>query len=320
MTGQIISPSATLTNQNPSLAPSSTNWRSAPKRSLPKHTWNWRGYDVQYTVEGDGLPLVLIHGFGASIGHWRNNIPVLAAAGHRVYALDLLGFGGSEKPALDYSLDLWAVLLKDFWHHHIRIPAIFVGNSIGGLLVLMTLANSPDIAKGGVLLNCAGSLNHRPEDLPRALGLVMGLFSKLVSTPVIGALIFSQVRQRFRIRSALRQVYGNRDAITPELVELLYRPSCDLGAQKVFASVLTAPPGPRPSELLPKIKHPLLVLWGENDPWTPIQGATIYQNLADDPSRVVTFQAIANTGHCPHDERPEIVNGLILDWLQAQDL
>ncbi len=284
------------------------------------HTWNWRGYDVRYLVEGEGTPLVLIHGFGASIGHWRKNIPVLAASGYRVYALDLLGFGGSEKPALDYSLELWEVLLRDFWRQHIGIPAVYVGNSIGGLLVLMTLVNSPDIAQGGVLLNCAGSLNHRPEDLPKPLSMAMGLFSKAVSAPVIGTLIFDQVRQRFRIRGALKQVYGNRDAITPELVELLHRPACDPGAQKVFASILTAPPGPRPSELLPRLQQPLLVLWGETDPWTPIQSARLYQDMAEDPHQAVTFHSISDTGHCPHDERPEVVNQLLVEWLESQDI
>lgn len=215
------------------------------------YTWDWRGYDIQYTIEGYGTPLILIHGFGASIGHWRKNIPALASAGYQVYALDFLGFGGSEKPALDYSLDLWKGLLRDFWQKHVGEPAVFVGNSIGGLLVLMTLANSPNIAQAGILLNCAGSLNHRPEELPGPLRTVMGLFSRLVSAPAIGPFVFEQVRQRFRIRGALKQVYGNREAITSELVEILYRPSCDVGAQKVFASVLTAPPGPRPSELLP---------------------------------------------------------------------
>lgn len=319
MTGQTITPSAPSPTDLNSLSPAT----APPAESdTQRHTglWNWRGYDVQYAVEGQGIPLVLVHGFGASIGHWRQNISVLAAAGYQVFALDLLGFGASEKPALDYSLNLWEFLLRDFWRQHIRVPAIFVGNSIGGLLVLMTLANSPDIAAGGVLLNCAGSLNHRPEDLPRPLSVVMGLFSKVVSAPVLGPLVFDQVRSRFRIRGALKQVYGNRDAITPELVELLHRPSCDPGAQKVFASILTAPPGPRPSELLQKINQPLLVLWGETDPWTPIQGAKLYQQMAADPTQDVAFHSIPDTGHCPHDERPEIVNGLILDWLKQQTL
>ncbi len=286
--------------------------------TLDRQIWSWRGYDVSYVAVGEGTPLVLIHGFGASIGHWRKNIPALAAQGYRVYALDLLGFGNSEKPAIDYTLDLWAVLLRDFWKQFIQEPAVYIGNSIGGLLALMVLADYPETARAGVLLNCAGSLNHRPEDLPRPLRLVMGTFSRAVGSPILGPLIFSQVRQRFRIRGALKQVYGNRAAITPELVELPHRPSCDLRAQKVFASILSAPPGPRPGELLTRISQPLLVLWGETDPWTPIKGATLYQELAADPQRDLTFQAIAETGHCPHDERPGEVNRLILEWLKTR--
>jgi pimeloyl-ACP methyl ester carboxylesterase len=61
--------------------------------------WTWRGYSIRYAVKGSGQPLILIHGFGAAIGHWRQNIPALAAAGYQVFALDLLGFGGSDKPA-----------------------------------------------------------------------------------------------------------------------------------------------------------------------------------------------------------------------------
>lgn len=46
----------------------------------------------------DGPPILLIHGFGASVGHFRRNFPVLVGAGYRVYAVDLLGFGSSDKP------------------------------------------------------------------------------------------------------------------------------------------------------------------------------------------------------------------------------
>ena len=110
------------------------------------------------------------------------------------------------------------------------------------------------------------------------------------------------------------QVYRDRAAVTDELVEMLYAPSCDVGAQQVFASVLTAPPGTTPQELLLRLQHPLLILWGEEDPWTPIKGAKIYQDLAVSNSDV-EFQVIPQAGHCPHDEKPEIVNQLILDWL-----
>jgi len=283
--------------------------------SLDKLTWDWKGYKIQYSVLGTGRPLILIHGFGASIGHWRKNIPVLAAAGYRVFAIDLLGFGGSEKPELDYSLELWQELLRDFWTSHVQEPAVFVGNSIGALLSLMLVANHPDIAVGGVLLNCAGGLNHRPSELNLPLRTVMATFTRLVSSKTLGAFLFNRIRQKPRLRKTLRQVYCDPAAVTDELVDLIYEPSCDRGAQQVFASILVAPPGPAPVELLPKVKRPLLVLWGENDPWTPVAGGRIFQNYGGDHKPPIQFTSIPNTGHCPHDERPEVVNSLILNWL-----
>ncbi|HAX80655.1 MAG TPA: alpha/beta hydrolase [Cyanobacteria bacterium UBA11372] len=291
-----------------------TTQQLATTTPLEKLTWSWRGHKILYTVKGTGLPLVLIHGFGASIGHWRKNIPALAEGGYRVYALDLLGFGGSDKPPLDYTLDLWAELLKDFWNEHIQEPAVFVGNSIGGLLSLMVVAHHPEIAAGAILLNCAGGLNHRPHELNLPLRLVMGAFTKVVQSQLIGPILFNSIRQKQRIRNTLLQVYRNSEAITDELVDMLYAPSCDPGAQKVFASILTAPPGPTIAELLPKVKHPVLVLWGADDPWTPVKGAQIFQerNSNGEP---IEFISIPNTGHCPHDERPDVVNPLMLDWL-----
>lgn len=281
-----------------------------------RQTWIWNGHSIQYTVVGQGQPLVLIHGFGASIGHWRKNIPVLAASGYKVFALDLLGFGGSDKAVVPYTIELWQTLLKDFWTSHIQEPAVFLGNSIGGLLALTMLADYPEMAKAGVLLNPAGSLNHRPEDLPPPLRLVMAVFTRLVSSEGIGTFLFSQIRHKPRLRKTLAQVYCDPDAITEELVDLLHEPSCDPNAQKVFASILTAPPGPRPEDLLVRIQQPLLVLWGESDPWTPINASRRYQDLAAESDRI-QFMAIPQTGHCPHDERPDTVNRAILNWLET---
>jgi len=276
-------------------------------------TWQWQGHKINYTVKGTGLPLVLVHGFGASIGHWRKNIPALVEGGYRVFALDLLGFGGSDKAPVDYSVELWQELLKDFWDEQIQEPAVFIGNSIGALLSLAIAANHPEIIAGGVLLNCAGGLNHRPEELYFPLRQIMTIFTNVVSSPGLGPFLFDRIRQKHRIRNTLRQVYGNKAAITDELVELLYQPSGDPGAQQVFASILTAPPGPKPTELLPQVKCPLLVLWGEDDPWTPVSGGRIFQEFAG--TQPIEFISIPKTGHCPHDERPEEVNPLILNWL-----
>ncbi|MDD1421186.1 alpha/beta fold hydrolase [Dolichospermum sp. ST_sed1] len=283
-------------------------------QTLEKHIWIWRDYKIQYTVMGTGQPLVLIHGFGASIGHWRKNIPVLAEAGYQVFAVDLLGFGGSDKAVIDYSLELWAELLKDFYNAHIQTPAIFIGNSIGALLSLIVLTEYPEIAAGGVLINSAGGLSHRPHELNPILRVVMGTFNKLVANPVTGKFVFNRIRQKSQIRRTLYQVYSDRNAVTDELVDLLYNPSSDPGAQEVFASILTAPPGPSPEELLPKLEFPLLVIWGAEDPWTPITGANIYE-AARENGQDIKIVPIPGAGHCPHDEVPDIVNSEIIDWL-----
>jgi pimeloyl-ACP methyl ester carboxylesterase len=285
------------------------------KESFEKLFWTWQGYQIQYTVKGTGKPLVLVHGFGASIGHWRKNIPVLADAGYKVFALDLLGFGASEKAPIDYTVDVWVELLKDFWDEHIKEPAIFIGNSIGALISLNILANYPEITDGGVLINSAGGISHRPHELNPLLRFMMATFNKLVSNPITGKFIFNNIRRPSQIRRSLYQVYRHREAVTDELVEILYTPSCYPGAQKVFASILTAPPGVSPEELLPKVNKPLLVIWGTEDPWTPITGSKIYQE-AQLEGKDIKIVPIPGAGHCPHDEVPDLVNPEIITWLE----
>merc|ERR1740133_435937 len=84
-------------------------------REEPDNLWTFTGWTeapsltVNYIAAGpeDGQPFLLIHGFGASGFHWRRNVPALAAAGYRVYAIDLVGFGLSSKPIIDYDSRLW---------------------------------------------------------------------------------------------------------------------------------------------------------------------------------------------------------------------
>jgi len=282
--------------------------------TFEKLFWTWKGYKIQYTVMGEGKPLVLIHGFGASIGHWRKNIPVLAGAGYQVFALDLLGFGGSDKASIDYSVNLWVELIEDFWQQHIKQPAVFIGNSVGALIGLTIAVEHPEITTGAVLINAAGGLSHRPHELNLPLRFVMGAFNKLVSHPITGKFVFNNIRGKSQIRRTLYQVYRDRQAVTEELVDILYQPSCDEGAQQVFASILTAPPGTSPEELLPKIQRPLLVIWGADDPWTPIAGAKLYEN-AQANGKDIKIVPIPGAGHCPHDEVPDLVNPQIIEWL-----
>lgn len=107
----------------------------------------------------------------ANLGHYRRTIPALAAGGHTVFAVDLLGFGASDKPgkSFAFSIDAWAQLVTEFTAQVVGAPVVLVGNSIGSLISLQAAALDADAAggqeeaavRGVVLLNCAGGMNSK---------------------------------------------------------------------------------------------------------------------------------------------------------------
>ncbi|KAF4356522.1 hypothetical protein G4B88_001070, partial [Cannabis sativa] len=88
----------------------------------PVNFWTWEGRKIHYVVQGEGSPVVLTHGFGASAYHWRYNIPELAKK-HKVYAIDFLEFGWSEKAIIEYD-----AMVVDFLQEIVKEPTVLVGN------------------------------------------------------------------------------------------------------------------------------------------------------------------------------------------------
>ncbi|MXY63484.1 MAG: alpha/beta fold hydrolase, partial [Synechococcus sp. SB0665_bin_28] len=114
---------------------------------------HWQGQPLQVRRLGqDGNPpLVLIHGFAAAAGHWRANAPAFAAAGWRVYGLDLLGFGASGQPFLVQDNRTWAQQVLHLIEQRIREPVVIVGHSLGALVGLTAAAARPELVKALVL-------------------------------------------------------------------------------------------------------------------------------------------------------------------------
>jgi pimeloyl-ACP methyl ester carboxylesterase len=130
---------------------------------------------------------------------------------------------------------------------------------------------------------------------------------------LMSAVLFWNMRRRSQIRKVLLQVYKDPTAVTERLVEEIYQPAFDQGALGVFASVFKSPPGRKLDQLLVTLNRPLFLLWGEADPWMPPEKATQFQ--VHYPQ--ATLQLV-DAGHCPHDERPEVVNDAIDQWVMAQ--
>ncbi|VEP14502.1 putative hydrolase or acyltransferase of alpha/beta superfamily [Hyella patelloides LEGE 07179] len=283
--------------------------------SIPGNYWQWRGHQIYYVKAGEQSgnkpPLLLVHGFGASTDHWRKNIAQLQKE-FQVWAIDLLGFGRSEKPALEYSGSLWCEQLHDFITEMIGQPTVLAGNSLGGYASLCVAGQRPQSVAGLILVNSAGPFSGSNPVKKNSLQQTIGKLTRaLLLQPLPSFLLFQYVRRKSMIRKTLKQVYLDHSAISDRLVDEIYRPSCDKGASQVFAAVFKTPPGAKVDELLQQMTCPLLLIWGEGDPWmnSREKGAQFrqyYPNLTEH---------FVNAGHCPHDEVPEQVNELISTWV-----
>ena len=273
--------------------------------------WQWQGQKVYYVQAGvkktDKPSLLLVHGFGASTDHWRKNIHQLQDH-FEVWAIDLLGFGRSAKPSWEYSGNLWQEQLNDFISEVIQQPTVVAGNSLGGYACLCAGSNYPENVAGVILLNSAGPFSDTTNENPN---LRQKIVRWVLQQPFVTYFLFQRLRNKKNIRKTLEKVYLNSTAITDQLVEDIYRPSCDQGALQVFGSVFKSPQGEKVDQLLQKLKVPLLNIWGEADPWmrTKERSSKFTQYYPE------VKQYYLQAGHCPHDEVPEEVNCLIGDWV-----
>lgn len=297
---------------------SSLHWQ---QRVGSQRDWVWRGWQTRYTyirpvqTTQNAAPLILLHGFGASIGHWRHNLAVLSQQ-HPVYALDMLGFGASEKAAAKYNVKLWVEQVYDFWQAFIRQPVVLVGNSIGSLVCLAAAAAHPEMVQGIVMMSLPDP-SLEEEMIPPALRSLVAGIKSLVLSPLILKTFFYWVRRPQRVKSWAAIAYANPDAVTDELVEILAGPAQDRGSAQAFCAILqamtTSKFGPSVKSLLPNLKVPMLLLWGGKDRMIPRTLA--HQFSQYNPNLQVV--ELDNAGHCPQDECPEQVNQLILEWLES---
>ncbi|MEM8642004.1 MAG: alpha/beta fold hydrolase [Cyanobacteria bacterium P01_G01_bin.54] len=284
--------------------------------NLPQ-TWTWRDQAICYQQTGEtGPAVVLIHGFGASWGHWRKNLPVLGQS-TRCYALDLLGFGASAKPRPDetvqYTFETWAAQVADFCREVVGEAAFLVGNSIGAIVVMQTAVNEPELARGVAALNFSLRMLHerKRSALPWYEQWGATVMQQCLQQRWFSQFFFSQLATPRTVRNVLGQAYQRQEAITEELVEMLLKPARDPGAVDVFAAFTTYSQGPLAEDLLPRLCCPAIVLWGEEDPWEAI---ALGRQISAVPT-VEDFILLPGLGHCPQDEAPEVVNPILQAWV-----
>jgi pimeloyl-ACP methyl ester carboxylesterase len=284
--------------------------------------WLWRGQSCHWRVLGDPghPPLLLVHGFGAACGHWRRNAAALAAAGWRVYGIDLIGFGASSQPVLRLDNRLWARQLQAFLAEVVGGPAVLVGHSLGGLVALSCAVFFPAWVRAVVAAPLpdptllTAPLGRPPRRAPwrRRLKrwLVIALCRMLPLELLVPLLAHSPL-----LDLGIQSAYAGPVIGDQELHRLIARPARRPGAVRALRAMSIAmalrPHGATAPALLQRLRRPMLLVWGQRDRLVPVRMAV--QVLSLRPG--LPLEVLEHCGHCPHDEGPEHFNRALLAWL-----
>jgi pimeloyl-ACP methyl ester carboxylesterase len=263
-------------------------------------------------------PVVLVHGLGGSHLNWVLLAPLLAPS-RRVYALDLAGFGFSPGGQQSSTVEASAELVARFVDEEVGEPSILVGNSMGGMISLLTAAGHPDLVERLVLLDPAIPTLRR--NLDRRVAATFFLYG----IPRVGEAFLGQVTARMsdrrRVQDTTNLCFADPSRADPDAleaaVELLayrrrYAPDAELSYITAARSILRLlGRGPRYAALLASISAPVLLIHGEKDRLVPVAAARTAAATYPGWRSVI----LPDLGHAPMLEKPQLVARLIDDWL-----
>lgn len=262
------------------------------------------GEQIHYVEAGSGDPVVLVHGFMAWSYTWRQTLPALAGQ-HRVLALDLRGFGLSEKRRdRGHAIEDQVDLLRRFLDALQVERSVLVGHSMGGEVSLRFALRHPERVRGMVLVSSSGYVVREQPALERLA----------LRTPFLGELFVQALALNRRFAgNSLRTAYRAPERVRATDVEAYLLPARVPGAAGAFIRMLRDADFGRAARELRQIETPSLVVWGENDPWVPL---THGQRLAGElrNSRLVVFP---ECGHVPPEEYPAEFNHLVAEFLKG---
>lgn len=267
------------------------------------------GQQVAYIDEGEGTPIILIHGLGSYIPAWKQNIPALSKQ-HRVIALDLPGFGKSSKEAEDYSIPFFVQTVAQLQDSLGIKKAIWAGHSMGGQIAMQGALSFPDKITGLVLLAPAGF-----EAFTEQEGALMTGF---VTPESIKATPDSMVRQTFK--TTFYDFPESARFMADDRIAIRQAEEFDLYARAYAGSVKAMLEGSVLSEL-GKIEQPALIIYGSQDALIP--NKNLHPNLTTESVAEAGHSKLPNSqlkmidkaGHFVHFEQGEIVNKAILNFI-----
>jgi pimeloyl-ACP methyl ester carboxylesterase len=273
-----------------------------------RRRYRWKGYDLAYSVAGEGEPLLLVHGVyaGASSFEFRNNFEKLSGS-FRVYALDLLGCGMSEKPGRRHEPGDVASQVENFVREEIGGQANLVASSLSAALVVPAAVRSPRLFKKLVLICPTGY-----GTLGRPSGWLGDAIYGLFRAPVLGNTLYHAIVSRWGLRYFLKvMTYNDPDLVTGELVEDYYRTSHQPGARYFVAAFVSGKLNLGVADLWPRVPHRTLICWGLEAKTAPVEHA---QRFVEHNPRS-ELRLFKDAALLPHDERSETFNEEVKKFL-----
>jgi pimeloyl-ACP methyl ester carboxylesterase len=285
-----------------------------PSRDIARGTASANGIRLHYLEAGSGPPVYLLHGFPETSYAWRRQIPVLAEKYH-VIAPDLRGYGHSEKPAGGYDKRTMAqdirALMDVFGHHRIAL----VGHDRGARVATRFCKDHPEAVDRVVMMDniptrvILDSINSR---------MLRGYwFFYFLQVPDLAEALL-QGRETVFIRHLLREWSFNPESFSEDDLQVYDRaysmPGGMRGALSDYrAAALDWEQDQADADRL--IECPLLALWGADFEWVGrmVDMNEIWRAMARD----FRGMGIAQCGHLPHEEQPEIVNRELLRFLDG---
>ena len=264
--------------------------------------------NVHYRDEGEGFPIVLIHGTAASLHTWDAWTDELKKT-NRVIRMDLPAFGitGPNKNA-DYSIEAYTTFLHSFLEKLKLEKFHLAGNSLGGNIAWNYTADYPSKVEKLILVDASGLPTNKSQP---------AIF-KMAKTPILNSL-FLYITPRFLIKKNIEEVYEDDSKITDELINRYHKMALRVGNRKAFidrAKTDFKLDTQVNLEKLKSIQTPTLLIWGAKDLWIHLaNGIRMNEILVNSK-----LEVLENSGHVPMEENPRESLKLMHDFLFTSEI
>ena len=299
--------------------------------NYPKY-WNWNGFKICWSVTGEDneIPIIFLHGFGASRKHWRNNLEYFSKRDCASYSLDLLGFGDSDQPGISeigrLNNEIWCNQVKDFIAQVIRPKnsrkVILIGNSLGSLVALTCAVKLEDRIEKVIASPLPDQINvsKKKSSIRPLFKKFRDRFIKIFFILFPLEIILFLITKLGVIRLGLNSAYFKKDNIDHDLVDLVTKPVLRRTSARSLRAMCIGMSSRceklQASYLLRKLstskKVPFLLIWGDKDNFIPL---FVGKKIAKF-HRWVKLKIVSNSGHCIHDEDPSLFNRISYEWIR----